>query len=72
MVKKRTARKKERFFFYKIEWDDYPKLIASTGHSSTQAPQSTQSSVILAFPSSITIASVGHALTQASHPVHLL
>jgi hypothetical protein len=46
--------------------------IASTGHSSTQTPQSVQLELsTLAFASPfMAIALAGHAPTQASHPVH--
>jgi hypothetical protein len=49
----------------------YSMLMALTGHSSTQAPQSTQASETLALPFSITIASVGQESTQASQPVQV-
>jgi hypothetical protein len=51
---------------------DYSMLIASTGHSSTQAAQSTHASAsITALLSSILIASLGHESTQDSQPVHV-
>lgn len=50
----------------------YSMLIASTGHSSTQTPQSTHfSGSITAFPSCMEIASLGQASKQDSQPVHL-
>jgi len=52
------------FFIYSI-------LIASTGQTSTQTPQSTQESIFTtALPSTILIASLGHSGTQASQPIH--
>jgi hypothetical protein len=49
----------------------YSRLIASTGQTSTQAPQSTQASAsITAFSLAILIASLGHSSTHDSHPVH--
>lgn len=45
-------------------------LIASTGHSLTHAPHSTQSSLIFALPSSIIIASTGHTFSQLPQPMH--
>ena len=45
--------------------------MASQGHSSTQAPQSMQSSLTTAFPSFISMASTGHALTHDSQPVQV-
>jgi hypothetical protein len=46
-------------------------LIASTGHTSTQAPQSPQvSASTTAKPSFIAMASNGHDSTQVSQPVH--
>lgn len=48
------------------------KLIASTGHSPTQAPQSTHASAsITALSSSIVIASTGQESTHALHPVQI-
>jgi hypothetical protein len=47
-------------------------VIASQGHSPTQAPQSTQSpSLTTATPLSIAIASVGQTPTQVSQPVQV-
>jgi hypothetical protein len=52
--------------------NDYAISIASTGHSSTHTPQSTQvSASTTALPSTIFIASAGQASTHASQPVHL-
>ena len=45
--------------------------IAPSGHSSTHTPHSMQSSSLMtAFPFSITIASTGHTGTHDSQPVH--
>ena len=50
----------------------YSISMASIGHSPTQAPQLTQSSLLTsALPSLILIASTGQTLTQDSQPVHL-
>ena len=46
--------------------------MASTGHSSTQTPQSTHlSSITTALPSCISMASLGQQSTHAPHPVHV-
>jgi hypothetical protein len=51
---------------------NYSMLIASTGHSSMQTPQSTHlSATTKAFPSLISIASLGQASTHDSHPVQV-
>jgi hypothetical protein len=48
-------------------------LMASTGHSSTQTPQSTHlSATTNALPLRISMASLGQASTHDSHPVHVL
>jgi hypothetical protein len=58
-------------FFLPLWRNDYTISIASTGHSSTQTPQSTQvSASTTALPSTIFIASAGQASTHASQPVH--
>jgi hypothetical protein len=50
---------------------DHSMVIASTGHTSTHAPQSPQvSASITAKPSFIAMASNGHDSTQVSQPVH--
>jgi hypothetical protein len=47
-------------------------LMASTGHSSTQTPQSTHlSAMTTATPSCISIASLGHESMHAPQPVQL-
>ncbi len=46
------------------------KEIASTGHSSTQVPQSMHVSSSTTALSSIVIASTGHTSTHAPHAVH--
>jgi hypothetical protein len=49
----------------------YSMAIASTGHTSTQAPQSPQvSASTTAKPSFMAMASNGHDSTQVSQPVH--
>lgn len=49
----------------------YCIVMASTGQTSTQAPQSMQASgSTLALPSAMLIASLGHSETQLSQPVH--
>jgi hypothetical protein len=46
-------------------------LMASAGHSSTQAPHSVHSSALItAMPFAMLMASAGHASTHSSHPVH--
>lgn len=46
-------------------------VIASAGHSSTQAPHSVHSSALItAMPFAMVIASAGHASTHSSQPVH--
>jgi len=57
-------------FSYRIL--SYAKEIASTGHTSTQAPHSTHDSAsATATPSAIAIASKEQTSTQEVHPVHL-
>jgi hypothetical protein len=46
--------------------------MASTGHSSTQTPQSTHlSASITALQSCISMASLGHTSTQEAQPEHV-
>jgi hypothetical protein len=50
----------------------YSMLMASTGHSSTQTPQSTHlSASTTALPSCISMASLGQQSTHAPHPVQV-
>ncbi len=54
--------KEEMYFFY--------KLIASTGHSSTQVPQSIHVASSISALSFTVIASTGQTSLQAPHAVH--
>jgi hypothetical protein len=60
-----------RFQDYRVSRRIYSMLMASTGHTSTQAPQSPQvSASTTAKLSFIAMASNGHDSTQVSQPVH--
>jgi hypothetical protein len=59
-----------KFSYAALLKQTYSIEIASSGHSSTQAPQSIHSLETLALSLTIEIASTGHALTQLSQPVH--